>query len=161
MKEKALKQAAQIRDELAQIERIVSDVSSDWDDFVRKGDDAYLKAVAYDLHGFYTGLERVFQSVADTIDDHLPAGENWHKDLLFNMGKEIENVRPALLSRETVTLLEKYLRFRHRVRNIYSFNLIPERIKGLIEELPAIHKQVRLNLEDFAEFLENLAKTVT
>jgi len=156
MKEKALKQTKQIRDELAQIDRIVSDVRSDWDGFLRKGDDVYLKSVAYDLHGFYTGLERIFQSIADTIDDHLPSGENWHKDLLFQMGKEITNVRPAVLSEEAVALLEEYLRFRHRVRNIYSFNLIPERIKGLVERLPIIHGQVKLNLKDFAEFLENL-----
>lgn len=156
MKNKALKQATQIRDELSQIERIVSNVRSDWDDFLRKGEDAYLKAVAYDLHGFYSGLERIFQSVADAIDDHLPTGENWHKDLLSQMGQEIENVRPALLSAETTDLLEEYLRFRHRVRNIYSFNLIPERIKDLVEKLTEIHKQVKLNLEDFAEFLKNL-----
>jgi len=156
MKEKALKQTKQIRDELAQIDRIVSNVRSDWDGFSRKGDDVYLKGVAYDLHGFYTGLERIFQSIADTIDDHLPSGENWHKDLLFQMGKEITNVRPAVLSEEAVALLEEYLRFRHRVRNIYSFNLIPERIKGLVERLPIIHGQVKLNLKDFAEFLENL-----
>ena len=76
------------------------------------------------------------------------------------MGKEIVNVRPALLSEEMVTCLGEYLRFRHRVRNIYSFNLIPERIKGLVEKLPGIFKQVRSNLEDFAEFLENFPKTV-
>ncbi|MBW1804366.1 MAG: hypothetical protein JRJ85_26990 [Deltaproteobacteria bacterium] len=98
MKGKALKQARQIRDEPAQIERIVSNIRSDWDGFLRKGDDVYLKSVAYDLHGFYTGVERIFQSIADTIDDHLPSGENWHKDLLFQMGKEIAKVRPALLS---------------------------------------------------------------
>lgn len=160
MKEKASKQAKQIRDELARIDSIVSNILSDWNGFLRKGDDVYLKGVAYDLHGFYTGLERVFQSIADTIDDHLPEGENWHKDLLFQMGKEIANVRPALLSEDTVTFLEEYLRFRHRVRNIYSFNLIPERIKRLVERLPRIHEQVKLNLEDFAEFLENLSMSV-
>jgi hypothetical protein len=41
-----------------------------------------IKAVAYDLHGFYTGIERVFESIADTIDDHMPTGQTWHKDLL-------------------------------------------------------------------------------
>jgi len=63
MKDKALKQAKQVRDELAQIERIVSNVRSDWDGFLRNGDDVYLKAVAYDLHGFYTGLEGSFSQL--------------------------------------------------------------------------------------------------
>jgi hypothetical protein len=160
MREKALKQAKQIRDELAQIERIVSNVHSDWDGFLQKSDDVYLKGVAYDLHGFYTGIERILESIADTIDDHLPTGENWHKDLLFQMGKEISNVRPAVLSEEAVALLDEYLRFRHRVRNIYSFNLIPERIKGLVERLPIVYGQVKLNLEDFAEFLEKLSMSI-
>lgn len=159
VREKSLKQAKLIRDELAQVERITTNVHSDWKGFLRTGEDAYLKAVAYDLHGFYSGLERIFQSVADSIDDHLPTGENWHKDLLFRMGKEIRNVRPALLTEETILSLEEYLRFRHRVRNIYSFNLIPERVKGLVEKLPAIYKQVNSNLEDFAEFMENLSAT--
>ena len=160
VKEKVLNQATHIRDELTQIERITANVESDWSGFERTGDDAYLKAAAYDLHGYYTGLERVFQSVADTIDDNLPSGENWHKDLLLQMTKEIVGIRPALLSEETATVLEEYLKFRHRVRNIYSFNLIPERVEGLVERLPRIHEQVRLNLEDFTEFLENLSRTI-
>ena len=158
MKEMALKLSTQIRDELIQLEKIISHVHSEWNTYMRTGEVAYLKAVAYDLHGFYTGLEGIFQTVADTIDDRLPGGENWHKDLLRQMGKEIVNVRPALLSDEAIISLEEYLRFRHRVRNIYSFNLIPERVKGLVEGIPEIYKHVKLNLEDFAEFLENLSK---
>jgi len=84
---KALKEAKRIRDELSQIDTVVSHVQRDWNEFVRKGDDAYLKAVAYDLHSFYTGLERIFESVAETIDDHSPGGESWHKDLLDQMSK--------------------------------------------------------------------------
>jgi len=76
------------------------------------------------------------------------------------MGNETINVRPALFTEETIASLEEYLRFRHRVRNIYSFNLIPERIKGLVEKLPEIHRQVKSNLEDFAEFLENLSEAI-
>ena len=49
MKEKALKEAKRIHDELSQIDTIVSHVKRDWNEFVRTGDDAYLKAVAYDL----------------------------------------------------------------------------------------------------------------
>ena len=88
MREKALKEARRIHDELSQIDTIVSHVKRDWNEFVRTADDAYLKAVAYDLQGFYTGFERILESVADTIDDHLPAGENWHKDLLDQMSKK-------------------------------------------------------------------------
>lgn len=135
MKEEALMEMERIQDELSQIDAIVSHAQRDWNEFSLKGDDAYLKAVAYDLHGFYTGLERIFRSVAGTIDDRIPAGENWHKELLEQMTLEIEGIRPALLSNATRDFLEEFMRFRHRVRNIYSFNLIPERVKNLIEKL--------------------------
>ena len=158
MMETAFKEAERIRDELAQVERAVSNARRDWDKFVVTADDAYLKAVAYDLHGFYTGLERIFQSVADTIDDKLPVGENWHKALLLQMTEEIKNVRPALIANESAIILEEYLRFRHRIRNIYAFNWIPERVKGLMERLPNVFHQLKSNLEDFAEFLEKSSK---
>ncbi|MCP4665397.1 MAG: antitoxin [Deltaproteobacteria bacterium] len=154
-----MKEAERIRNELNQIERMALHVERDWQKFITLGDDAYLKAVAYDLHGFYTGLERIFHSVADTIDDHVPGGESWHRDLLEQMGKEMKGLRPALLSRETVTLLDEFLRFRHRIRNIYSFNLVPERIKVLVEKLPGVYKQVKSNLTDFSHFLERFFVT--
>lgn len=156
MREEASKEAKRIRDELSQTTTIVSHVQSDWDKFMRTGDDAYLKAVAYDLHGFYTGLERIFRSVADTIDDRMPSGENWHKDLLEQMSEEIEGVRPALLSKDNKDQLAEFMRFRHRVRNIYSFNLIAERIKNLVEKLPTSYEKAREDLFAFAQFLERL-----
>ncbi len=154
MRGKALKEAQRIHDELEQIDTIASHVKRDWDEFVRTADDACLKAVAYDLQGFYTGLERILQSIADTIDDHLPAGESWHKDLLDQMSVEIHGVRPALLSEGTRELLDGFMRFRHRVRNIYSFNLIPERVRNLVENLPEAYGQARKEILAFAQFLE-------
>ena len=154
--EKASKEARRIQHELGLIDTIVSHVQRDWDNFVRTGDEAYLKATAYDLHGFYTGLERIFVSVADTIDDHIPQGESWHKDLLDQMCGEIEGIRPALLTDITKEPLEEFMRFRHRIRNIYSFNLVPERLKILVEKLPGLYEQVNSDLQDFSQFLEEL-----
>jgi hypothetical protein len=156
--DRAIKEAERIRNELAQIERVISNAIADWNKFASTGDDAFLKAVAYDLHGFYTGLENIFNSIADTIDDHVPQGENWHKAVLSQMALEIKNIRPAVISEESVSILDEYLRFRHRIRNIYSFNLVPDRIKGLVEKLPSVFQTIRPNLNDFAQFLERLSK---
>ncbi len=158
MSGRSKKEAERIRDEMEQIERTVLHTKRDREKFVQTGDDAYLKTVAYDLHGFYTGIERVFESIADTIDDHMPAGQTWHKDLLLQMAEEIAGIRPALLSQNTGDALEAYLRFRHRIRNIYSFNLVPERVKGLVERLPGVYDYVKSDLSDFATFLEKLSE---
>jgi hypothetical protein len=48
--------AKRIRDELAEENMILSHVERDWRKFVETEDDAYLKATAYDLHGFYGDL---------------------------------------------------------------------------------------------------------
>ena len=50
--------------------------------FLRTADDGYLKATAFDLHSFYTGLERVFRLIAEILDGRLPGGDGWHKLLL-------------------------------------------------------------------------------
>ena len=73
------------------------------------------------------------------------------------MAIEIKNIRPALISEESVAMLDEYLRFRHRVRNIYSFSLVPDRIKVLVEKLPTIFQHVQSNLIDFTQFLEKLS----
>ncbi len=156
MKGKTFKHTTQIRDELLQIEKVINNINSEWNGFLKSGEDAYLKAVAYDLHGLYSGIERIFLSVANTIDNNIPKGDNWHKELLIQMGKEVKGIRPALIDEDTITLLDEFLRFRHRVRNIYSFNLIPDRIQRLVEKLPEINEKVMTSLENFAEFLETL-----
>ena len=45
--------AKKIRAELAEEKTVLIHVDRDWRKFVETGDDAYLKATAYDLHGFY------------------------------------------------------------------------------------------------------------
>ena len=160
MNAEASKEARRIRDELPQIATIVSQAQRDWREFVRTGDDAYLKATAYDLHGFYTGNEKVLESVAGTIDDRVPRGENWHRALLRQMCEEISGVRPALFSSEAGDLLDEFLRFRHRIRNIYSFNLVPEKVQDLVERLPAALERIGEELSDFALFLEQAKEDV-
>jgi hypothetical protein len=79
------------------------------------------------------------------------------------MAEEIAGIRPALLSQNTGDALEEYLRFRHRIRYIYSFtptlgfNLVPERVRGLVERLPSVFERVKSDLSDFATFLEKLS----
>jgi len=68
-------------------------------------------------------------------------------------------MRPALFSEETVSLMDEFRRFRHRIRNIYSFNLVPERIKALVEKLPRLSADANTSLQDFAQFLERLSNS--
>jgi len=115
--------AKRIRDELAEEKMVLAHVERDWRKFVETGDDAYLKATAYDLHGFYGGLERIFEAVASMIDGSVPGGESWHRDLLQQMGRE----------------------------------MVPERIKALVEKLPRLSDEINTSLQDFVHFLDRVS----
>jgi hypothetical protein len=121
--------------------------------------DLYLDAAALNLHDFYTGLERAFQQIAATVDETVPTGHDWHRELLCQMAAERPQVRPAVVSGETCEALDEYLRFRHVVRNIYAFEFDPDRLGRLVHRLDSILQQTRGELQAFADFLDRLAES--
>jgi hypothetical protein len=48
--------------------------------------------------------------------------------------------------------------FRHVVRNVYTFNLNPNRITELAADLPACYEAVQQDLMRFRQFLLNLSE---
>ena len=114
----------------------------------------FLDSVAVNLHGFYNGVERIFASVAGEIDGGLPTGSNWHRELLRQMTLEVESLRPAVISLETAQSLEDYLRFRHLVRNLYTWNFEVDKMAGLVNGLPHALTQLERDLAKFGRFLE-------
>lgn len=119
----------------------------------------YMDSVALNPHAFYSGLERLFELIARHVDQHLPEGEMWHRDLVQQMAQEMANVRPAVISREKASSLDELRRFRHLVRNVYTFNLVPDKMKTLISDLPGLWSQVQAELLAFADFLSELAQS--
>jgi hypothetical protein len=136
--------------ELGDIERAAQRVQAGWKEYQRSGDDLYLDSVALNLHGFYNGIERLFEGIATTLDNQLPGGKSWHKALLEQMTMEVPQIRPAVISDSTLNLLDNYCRFRHVVRNIYGHRLDPDQLRGLVESLPGTFLYVQQELTDFA-----------
>ena len=82
--------AERIRDEIVDLDRSVTRASAAWErGKVSADQDYYLDAVALNLHGFYSGVERLFELTARHIDQAVPNGESWHQDLINQMAKEI------------------------------------------------------------------------
>jgi len=71
--------AERIRQELVELDLVVTRLSEAWQRARHSGDDFYLDSVALNFHGFYSGIERVFEHLAETLDGSLPRGENWHQ----------------------------------------------------------------------------------
>jgi len=151
--------ARRIRGELADLDRAVTRVGLAWAKVQSAGPDAdlYLDSVALSLHGFYSGLERLFELIARHLGGDLPSGPSWHEQLLALMTGEVEGRRPAVVSMSSARRLDEYRRFRHLVRNVYATNLLPDRVSGLVNGLPAAWTQVRTELSVFADFLDTVS----
>lgn len=149
--------SARIRSELKDVERVLHRVEEGWKRARRSSDDYYLDGVALNLHGFYGGLERLFERIAVIVDDARPVGQNWHQVLLRQMGQEVAGVRPAVISESTRAKLDAYRSFRHVARNIYTFNVDPAKLEHLVVEAAICFAQARAELLAFADLLERQA----
>ncbi len=147
-----------IRGEIPDLERVTQRILRAWPHAHRSSEaqNVYLDSVALNLHSFYSGLERLFELIARHLDQNLPAGEVWHRDLLVQMSHDLACVRPAVISEATAHRLDEYRRFRHLVRNVYTVNLAPEKMSGLITALPKLWADLQAELLAFADFLEDL-----
>jgi hypothetical protein len=148
-----------IRHEIPELERAVERSLHAWylTQRVSEEQGVYLDSVALNLHGFYAGLERLFELIARRVDRVLPEGKTWHRDLLLQMKMDKTDVRPAVVGEATAAQLDDFRRFRHLVRNVYTFNLIPDRMAPLLDVLPVLWHQLRKELLAFSEFLAAVA----
>jgi hypothetical protein len=146
--------ANRIRNDLVELERVLQRVENGWEIASRQGDDYYRDSVALNLHGWYSGLERIFVLIAETLDGKLPKGENWHQTLLIQMTEEVSGIRPAVISEQSSERLADYRGFRHIVRNVYTFQFDPAKMEKLVLGVPGVYNIVKAELLAFASFLE-------
>lgn len=105
----------------------------------------------YYLHNLYNAFETMFRRIAETFENDIPDPGRWHTLLLERMGREIEGLRPPLLSEESLRLLDELRRFRHVFRTLYRFDLDPIRVA----QVRAIAFRLEPLIEaDFARFME-------
>lgn len=149
-----------IRAELQAIEKLVNRAKGALTRAARspQDQDYFMASAALDLHSFYAAIERIFELTAREIDNSVPAGPRWHSDLLAQMALAIPNVRPVVISQETRAALSVYLEFRHVVRNVYTFNLRPDRVAELTRGLATVFEQTRRDLLKFTDFLVELSQ---
>lgn len=151
--------AGRIRQDVDHIERVVERVERSVQ--ARRQhpaeQDLLLDSAALNLHDFYSGLERIFTHIATNVDQSVPTGSDWHRELPRQMTVEIPGLRPPVLDTRAAGNVEEFLRFRHVVRHIYAFELDPERIERLAGRLRPTFHDVRTALLAHATYLEGLA----
>ncbi len=109
-------------------------------------------AVASVLHSFYNGLENILLSIAKCIDESVPTGAQWHRDLLTQM-TEATSMRGAVLTVSTARQLADYLGFRHFYRHSYSLFLEWGELEKLVMPLARVWEQARREVQLFLDSL--------
>ncbi|MDQ3005555.1 MAG: hypothetical protein M3R47_09260 [Chloroflexota bacterium] len=152
--------AGRIRKELDDIERLVARAKRAMDTAQRNPPDTdlYIDSASLNLHDVYSGLERVFKQIAATVDGNVPSNPDWHRELLEQMGLDLPQVRPPVLTFQLIQLLDEYLRFRHVVRNVYTFSFDAERVGRLVKDLKLVFAQTQQELLAFVNFMEKVGK---
>jgi hypothetical protein len=150
--------AGRIRESLKDLEQVLNRAEELRDKAERSGDDGYWDGVALNLHGFYAGIERILEDIAQVLERVLPSGPEWHRKLLVQMSAEVPGVRPPILAHDTRLCLDEYRGFRHIVRHVYTFDLHPARLQELVAGLRSCSQAANSDLTRFADFLEQSAQ---
>lgn len=117
--------------------------------------EAYVDALALNLHDFYTGVERIFLRIAQDLDGSVPQGAEWHRELLRQMKEDLPGIRSAALKSESLVRDLNDLRgFRHVARNIYTYELDPNRVLELANYLPHCYQALKQEMQNFCQSFE-------
>jgi hypothetical protein len=140
---------SQVTFEIGQIDQLLA-VYADLVERVqqRPPDLVEMTAMASVLHSFYNGLENIFLSIVKGLDQQVPTGNQWHRDLLIHMTRETAN-RDRVMSTALAQKLADYLGFRHFYRHSYSFFLEWSKLQGLVTSLREVWAQVKEALHAF------------
>ena len=147
---------ARIADERAKIERTVGKIkvglqklktahAEDLEDLTA--------LLALRIADFYSGLESIFNRIAQHIDMNVPTGEKSHKSLLQQMA-EVRPMRSPVISEQTLVDLDRILKFRHRFRHIYAFELKQNKVKNNAKRISEVYDNLSIELDGFIAWLE-------
>jgi hypothetical protein len=119
----AEKVVSQVIFEIGQIDQLLIAYAELWERTQQGTPDLVeMTAMASVPHSFYNGLENIFLSIAKELDQEVPLGAQWHRDLLVQIARKTAN-RNNVISAELAQKLADYLGFRHFYRHSYSFFL--------------------------------------
>jgi len=156
------KLAQRIIDERAKIERTVGHIKVALQD-IEDAPTRYRRSVEIEiakyLYDVYMGMETIFRQIAREVDEHIPQGETWHKDLLTQMTAPRAE-RPPVISQKTAQRLEQFLGFRHVFAHLYSIQLDYEQTEKNAKSIEKLFQDVSKELETFIDSLAQYEEDV-
>ncbi|RZB38546.1 MAG: hypothetical protein SRB2_00294 [Desulfobacteraceae bacterium Eth-SRB2] len=150
--------AAELMGELEKTLKILKKIDSFYNDFKNQdlkhiGKTTTTAIVMAEIFvDFFTCVETLFIRISRFFENSLQS-EKWHSDLLHKMTLEIINIRPAVISDETFSILKELLKFRHFRRYYFDFEYDWEKIDFLEAKYNQVYKMLKRDLLKFHEFL--------
>jgi hypothetical protein len=108
---------------------------------------------------FYTALEDLFKQIAKSFENHIENMSNFHKEMLYRMNTEVPKIRPAVLSNQSLVLLDKIRAFRHFIRHAYDCELDEKELRLIQDRLAKEYSHAQKDLQNFRLYIQKLAKT--
>lgn len=154
---------AEIRDDLAVVSHIAEEIETAMKiiSFSLSPDLLTMMGLAALVHHYYSAIESLFLRIIEHFDGKVPSGEQWHKTLLVEASRQIPELRPPIISKELLAILDNYRRFRHLFRHLYELNLDWELLTPLLYRLPEVHDRVKESIAVFADFIDMIAANST
>ncbi len=86
----------------------------------------------------------------------MSSNSSYYTSLLRRMVFAIEGIRPALLSEDSLRVLDELRGFRHMFRHAYSHGLDEERILILLNRIKSSNPMINKDLADFRQAVASI-----
>jgi len=150
--------AEALRSEIEKLRRVQGEAAANRADFADRAPESLrdLRGIAGNLADIYQGAENALQRIARATGEGLPAGREWHRELLDQMSREAPGMRPPVLRDVTRTALEPFRSFRHLARHRYGFDLEWAEIEPLLAIAESAVAALVDDLEAFCALLDQV-----
>ena len=138
-----------IKDQKGEIDRIFKEV-----EVTEPTDKEKTITLGFYLHNLYCAFEDLFIEIAKTFENRIEDPSRYHRELLKRMSLDIPMIRPHLLSKESLKVLDELRKFRHLFRHAYTYDLDSQKTKVIKSLIVSNYKKILTDLEQFEEFLE-------
>jgi len=96
-----------------------------------------IAGVATLLNNFYNGIENILKQIFSKRSIDLPSGPSWHQNII-NFA-----VKDGIISQELSLEIKRYLGFRNYASHGYAFNLEPQRLSKLTDNIAFVFKKFK------------------
>lgn len=87
-------------------------------------------AAAFEINRIYNILEKAFERLCETFENHLEKTGRYHDTLIERVTLDLKGIRPAFLPADAVRDVRELKGFRHLFRHAYDLDLEPVRIEA-------------------------------